>query len=271
MSGLTDKALGTLTDLVARSNAPVAAGEIGRVSVVHKFGRNPAVGANFVPVTMGGVYQTPQFSSATTLRIASGGNANDTAAGTGAREITLEGIDENGAFVSEAIATAGASASSATTATFARLYRFYVSASGTYATAAAGSHSGDIVIENGAGGTTWGTITSTGFPMGQSEIGAYTVPKGYTAYITEMSMLTDSSKPADIIFFKREGANETAAPYKRMAKVLSTDALAEAFMQNHITPLGPYPEYTDIGFLAKVAAGTASVSVDFEIILIENT
>ena len=54
------------------------------ISVVKKFGRNPAVGTSFVPVTQGSVYQTPQSGSATTLRIKAGGSANDTAAGSGA-------------------------------------------------------------------------------------------------------------------------------------------------------------------------------------------
>lgn len=269
MSVLTDKNLANISDLIAQSRAPVTAGDISGVSIVHKFGRNAAVGTTFVPVAFGGVYQTPQYGSATTLRIAAGGNANDTAAGTGAREITLQGLDENGNLVSEAVATAGASASSATTTTFSRLFRFYVSASGTYATASAGSHAGSIVVENGAGGTTWGTISATGFPMGQSEIACYTVPAGKVGYITEFDLITDATKPTDIILFKRENANETAAPYSRMSKVLSTDNLTVAFQQTHINPLGPFPAHTDIGFMAKVASGTASVAADFEIVLID--
>ena len=141
---------------------------IGQKTVA-KFGRNESVGTSFEPVALGGVYQTPQAASATTLRIKSGGDSNDTAAGSGARQVTLEGLDENFEEVSETVATNGASASSATTATFTRLYRVYVSESGTYATLAAGSHVGDIVIENGSGGTDWATISATDFPQSQSE------------------------------------------------------------------------------------------------------
>lgn len=252
----------------AGSNWTVAAGKYPNLSIVHKFGRNPAIGTTFAPVCMGGVYQTPQYGSATTLRIAAGGDANDTAAGSGARSITLQGLDETGALVSETIATAGASASSATTTTFSRLFRFYVEASGTYATASAGSHADDITIENGAGGTTWGVIDATSFPQGQSEVGAYTVPAGYTGYITEMTMISDATKPTDILLFQRKDANQTAAPYSRMSKVMSTDNLTVMFNQNHINPLGPFPAHTDLGFMAKVAIGTASVAVDFEILLV---
>lgn len=270
MSVLTDKNLATISDLLGRANAPVAAGDIDKVSIIHKFGRNPAVGTSYVPVCMGGVYNVPLFTNATALRIKAGGSALDDASGSGARSVTLQGLDETGTLASETIATAGTAASSSTTTTFSRLFRFFVATSGTYATATAGSHGGAITIENAAGGTDWGTITATGFPMGQSEVGCYTIPKGYTGYITEMAMLTDATKPADIILFQRQNANQTAAPYSRMSKVMSTDALSEAYYQNHINPLGPYPEYTDLGFMAKVAAGTASVSVDFEILLVEN-
>ena len=42
-------------------------GQIGGHTVIQKFGRNDSIGTTFSPVTIGGVYQTPQ--SATQLRI----------------------------------------------------------------------------------------------------------------------------------------------------------------------------------------------------------
>ena len=237
-----------------------------------KFGRNTAVGTSFVPICLGGIYQTPQAASATTLRIKAGGNANDTAAGSGAREITLIGLDENWNEVSETIATAGASASSATTATFTRLYRAYVSQSGTYATASAGSHSADIVIENGAGGTDWATITSTGFPVSQSEIGAYTVPTGYTGYAFLNSVTIDTGKTSDLIFFQRAGCDDTAAPYQAMRAQsvltgLQNDGLP--VLGGRQVPLGPFTGPCDLGFMGKVSTGTGSIAVEFEIFLVQ--
>ena len=177
----------------------VSKGKIAGHSMVHKFGHNTAIGTAFETVSVGGIYQTPQSTSATTLRIKSGGNANDTAAGSGAREVTLVGIDETGAEVSETLATAGASASSATTTTFMRLYRSFVSGSGTYANSSTGSHSADIVIENSAGGTDWATIVVNGFAKSQSEIGAYTIPVGYTGYLLGGFGFVDSTKVTDYV------------------------------------------------------------------------
>ena len=244
-------------------------GNIPYHTIVHKFGENDSVGTSYVPVARGGLYNTPQSTSATTLRIKAGGNANDTAAGTGAREITLIGIDETGAEVTETLATAGASASSATTTTFMRLYRAYVSASGTYATAAAGSHSANITIENGLGGTDWAIIDDTDFPKSQSEIGAYTIPVGYTGYFLSAFGFVDATKTTKLLFFKREGIMETAAPYQAMRAVFEERLEGGEFT---VEPKAPIYLGTgcDIGFMAKVDTTTAEVELDFEILLVKN-
>lgn len=249
----------------------VSRGLSGGVTSVKKFGRNSAVGTTYVPVALGGIYRTPQSTSATALRIKAGGNANDTAAGSGARQITLIGTDENFNEVTETLATAGASASSATTTTFTRLYRFFVSQSGTYATASAGSHVGDIVVEDSAGTQDWGTIDSANFPKGQSEIGAYTVQAGVTGYVKLRDLSIDSGKTIDMVFFSRTNCDQTSAPYDgmRAQSVISgvTGGSVETFGSVDV-PFGPYVGPTDIGFMARVASGTASVSVEFEIFLV---
>lgn len=238
---------------------------------IKKFGRNPAVGTAYEPISIGGIYRTPQSGSATTLRVKAGGNANDTAAGSGARSVTLVGSDENFNEVIETVDTAGASASSATTATFTRLYRMFVASSGTYATASSGSHSGDIVIQDSAGTQDWGTIDSTNLPKGQSEIGAYTIPAGKTGYVKLRDVSIDSGKTIDLVFFSRANCDETAAPYTAMRaqSVVSgvTGGSIETFGAVDI-PFGPYIGPTDIGFMARVTSGTASVSVEFEIFLV---
>ncbi len=256
---------------VADSKLPegteIAAGTVPGWSVVHKFGRNAAVGTSFVPCSIGGVYQTVQPASATSLRVAAG-NANDTAAGTGAREITLEGLDETGALVTEALATAGASASSGTTTTFIRLFRAYVSKSGTYATSSAGSHAANIVIENAAGGTTWATIDSTDFPRGQSEIGVYTVPLGYNGYVFDLTVNVsgNGTKPAELLFFQRANILEAAAPYTAMRLALNFGGVSDSFTY-HFPVAIKYAALTDMGFMCKAASGTPEVDVEFDILL----
>jgi hypothetical protein len=247
----------------------VAKGNIAGHSIIHKFGKNISTNTSFTPVSVGGIYQTPQTGSATTLRIKSGGNANDTAAGSGARKVMLEGIDETGAIVTEELTTAGASASSTTTTTFIRLYRAYVSESGTYGTSSTGSHSGAIVIENGGGGTDWAEISVTNYPKAQTEIGVYTIPNGYTGYLINAFGFTDSSKTTELIFFKRTGILDTSAPYDAVRIVFEERVEGGEFK---VDPKAPILLGTacDCGFMAKVGTGSAEVDVDFEILLIEN-
>jgi len=247
----------------------VSKGNVPGHSIIHKFGHNDTVGTTFEPITATGEYNTPQPASATTLRIKAGGDANDTAAGSGAREITLVGLDETGAEVTEAVATAGASASSATTTTFIRMYRAYVSASGTYATSTAASHAASITIENGAGGTDWASIELNGFGKSQTEIGAYTIPVGYTGYLLGAFGFVDSSKVTDLLFFKREGITTEAAPYDAMRMVFEERATDSSFAVGIKAPI-KLGTGCDCGFMAKVDVGTANVEVDFELLLIDN-
>ena len=246
----------------------VEKGNIPGHYVVHKFGRNTAVGTTFVPVTRGGIYQTPQAGSANTLRIKAGGDANDTAAGTGARQITLIGLNASGAEITETLATAGESASSATSNSFIRLYRAYVSQSGTYATASAGSHAAAITIENGSGGTDWASIEANGFPKAQTEIGAYSIPTGYTAYMLAADIHADTSKTTEILLFQRPGILKTSAPYDAM-RLVDTQIIKDQD-EVSVTVSGgiPFAGESDVGFMAKVDAGTAQVSIGFTLLLV---
>lgn len=249
-----------------------ARGLVGGLSTVKRIGRNAAVGTTFVPLSVGGIYQVPQSSSATALRVKSGGNVNDSAAGTGARAIRIEGLDAQFNPVTEAVLTAGASASLATTALFSRVFLAKVDESGTYATALAGSHAGDIVIENASGGTDWATISATDFPKAHTEIAAYTVPAGKTGYVKLRNVSVDTGKEIDLVFFYRRNADQTAAPYSAMEaeSVLTgvSGGSIEDFGDMDI-PFGPYVGPTDIGFMAKVSSGTASVAAEFDVFILD--
>lgn len=246
----------------------VTAGNAGaNAEAIHKFGHNDNVGTTYVPITVGGVYQTPQFNAATTLRIKSGGNANDTAAGTGARKIHIQGLGSDGEYHEEDVVTAGASASSSTVGSYVRLTRAYVIESGTYATSSAGSHSANIVIENTAGTEDWATIKVNGFAESQSAIAAYTVPAGKTAYIKQLYVSVAATKVASIILFQRPGANKTAAPYDAMRIVMEFHNIENDAHFDPQMPLGPFAEYTDLGLMGKLSSGSGEIDADFEILL----
>jgi len=268
MAHWTDEQAGDITNDTAPFppfHLGVTQGTQTGYSVVHKFGRNSDVGTSFVPVCNGGEYQTPQVAGATTLRVKAGGDSDDDAAGSGARSVTLQGLDETGALASETLATAGTSASAYTTTTFIRLFRLFVASSGTYATATAASHADDITIEDGS--NDWATIDATDFPRSQSQIGVYSIPLGYKGFIERVEVSTQSNKVVDLNFYARENILETAAPYTAMKLKRELVGIEGNSESTFPIPKGPYPALTDIGFMARVSTGTADVSVDFTILL----
>lgn len=247
--------------------SPFGFGRAQSDDIVHKFGQSLDVGTSYAPVSIGEIYRTPQVAGATALRVKAGGDAGDTAAGAGARGVTLIGLDETGAYAEETIATAGISASSNTTTTFLRLFRAFVSASGTYATASAGSHVADIVIENSAGTEDWATIKLSNFPLGQSEIGFYTVPLGKRALVQQIVLEVDATKAVDFIFLQRPNILETSDPYSAMRVVQGFSGVEGVFNLQLANPY-IFSALTDIGFMAK-GSSPAEVSCDFEMQILD--
>lgn len=248
----------------------VSEGLVPGYSLVHKFGRNSAVGTDLTPVCDGGFYRTPTAS--TTLEVLSD-DADDAAAGAGAQEVTLLGLDANFNAISATVETDGTNAVTIDT-DFMRLYRMYVSRSGTYATQTAPSQQGTITVREDGGGDTWATlpeIGTTGFAVGQSLIGAYTVPAGYTAYIMSVTMAVDSVKSCDMYFFARDNADDVTTPYTGIMRLKNVYVGVSGIHENTHFAREPYSEKTDIGYLAVVSTGTADVSVEFELLLKDNT
>lgn len=238
--------------------------------VHHQFGRNVAVGTTYAPISDIGVYRTPQPANAVHLRVKAGGNAADTANGAGARSVKLWGLNASGDEVTEIIATAGASASAATTNSFIRLYLAEVYEGGTYGTQSAGSHVGNITIERATGGEDWAQIQLNGFPSSTTGIGSITVPRNHVGLLASIRISPEQSgsTTSDILILKREGILQAAAPYKPVMKVQEFVQVTQTITLDFEMPI-KFPELTDIGVLAKVSNGTGAVSIDMEILMLE--
>jgi len=244
----------------------VQQGKIQGHSLVHKFGRNPAVASG----TEEGVLQISggQFifrTSATTFRIAAGGDVADTAAGAGAREITIQGIDSNLNEVTETIATAGASASSATTASFWRVHRAWVSDCGTYT----GNNVADIVVED-SGGAASHIMIAAG--EGQSQYAGYTIPSGKTGYLLSLHGSVGANKDdAEVKVYTRDNFNDVTAGYQAKRLRLNYDGATGFLPYTPISPELALSPLTDIWVTAVGAgAGGSTVSIDFEILLVDD-
>ena len=247
----------------------IAKGGIERHKFVQKFGTNEAVGVSYVPVTSSGVFETPMSTGAAAVRLKAGGNANDTAAGSGAREVTVYGLDDSWNEAEEAIATNGVLASLYTSTLWTRIDRERVTKSGTYATSAAGSHAAALITEDAAANI-WSEIPFDGFPFGTTEVASRSIAAGDVAYIIRTRTFTDSAKTTELLLFVRELADEVAAPYSGVMRVLEHYHLkggpeTQDFSDAPIKVVGP----ADIGFMARVDVGTAAVSAGF-LLMIES-
>ena len=244
----------------------VQKGDVPGHSIVHKFGES-TVGTTLQPVTESGFYRTPTV--ATALEFVSD-DVNDTAAGSGAREITVIGLNSSWVEVTQTFATNGTTPVALVTDLI-RLYRWYVSSSGTYADQSNGSHAGTLTIREAGAGQVWTTIDTTPLAKGQSQIGVYTIPVGKTGYIVSEHAVVDSNKDIDILAFRRDNADDVTVPYSGVMRMLNQFiGVAGDIPLVPRSPMSGLVGPCDVGFMAKVDTGTGAVSVDFEILLVDD-
>jgi hypothetical protein len=205
------------------------------------------------------------------VRVKAGGNVNDTATGSGARAITVEGITLNAgvlAMEQETIALAGASASAYTTKTFIRVFRAWVSDinTGTY-----DANAGDIVIEQNIATVGWRDIIKIGAGEGQTLYAGFAIPTGFTGYLLSAHITVDSGKNVNIRCFTRDNLAMAAtgvAESKRLK--LHWDGITGSFVYKPTTPEIILPAESDIWFEAYGNGAIAQVSCDFELVLVED-
>jgi hypothetical protein len=243
-------------------------------SRIHKFGSNAELGTDIEDIwTVGGIYDWAQ--SAVSLEAISD-SADDAVEGTGARVITVQGLDNNFSEIEEDIALAGTVATSATTAEFIRINRAFVKTAGVYASTAAGGNAGTITIRTAGGGNTHCRILyrsdlATDFGVGQSQISRYTVPAGLTACIASYQMTVEALKVVTFWLWQRQRADNVSAAFAPKRLVQQFDGIDNRFTSSIVTPLGPFPEKTDLWWSGVTSTGiNAKVSVDFEVIQVKD-
>lgn len=241
----------------------VAKGNIPGHSLVHKFGRNSEV----PNATFEGINQLSALfnflTAPTTVRVKAG-NVNDDSGGSGAREITVQGLDSTGALASETIATNGVSVSANTTTSFWRVFRMFVSASGTYGA----GNTGQVIVENSAGTI---DLISLAAEESQSQYGAYAIPLGKTGYLLSVLVMADSIKAADFRLFIRNNLTDASvAPFSALQLKLYWDGIIGSTSLNPNSPIQSIPALSDIWMEAEGSGAQTEVSIDFEILLVDD-
>lgn len=240
----------------------IAMGLFSDLSYITKYSTNEAVGTSWTDVWSNSAGSLTHLTTAYTVT-ATSSSANDTAAGSGAQTIRVEGLDENWTVATEDITMNGVSASSATTTTFIRVYRAYVLTTGTYG----GRNAGTIDIKETNGSTIQAQIPliST-LGAGQTLMSQYTVPALKTGYVVGMHVDVASSKTVNVSVEFRLNADDVTTPYSPWRKALHIQGVSGS---TSLLPPLPFifPQKTDIRVLAKTDTGTAEIAFNYQLIL----
>ena len=245
-------AVGYLTE----QNINIARGLIRGATVIHKFGRNPSVGG--APETIweqGGIYT--YLTVASTVYV-SGADAQDSAAGTGARTVTVQGLDANYNAIEETLTVDGA----VSTKSFLRIFRAFVASAGSLLT-----NKGDVLVSTGAsgGGTVLAKIatigTGTVYGQGQTNLALYTIPAGKTGFLTNWNVGVGAyNDSVTASLYRREVGNGLIFRTRDIMDV--PGGIHPRIYQVPFT----LPEKTDIEVRAIASTGT-NMSSTFDIIL----
>ena len=241
----------------------VARGQITFHSSFCQFGINGAVGTELETVWVGGgSYSFPASATTTTV---SSSSTSDTSAGTGAQTVLVEGVNANYVAVSET-----ASLNGQTGVTLANQYlrvnKLTVLTAGSGGTSAGSIYVGTGAINTGVPAV---VINRTGTSSNESEAGFYTVPAGYTAYITRWTMSSANAGPTANIatrFVLRVRPYGGVFGYKAVYN-LPGNGVYEC---EAAYPL-PLPEKTDLEILSLTSADSAYVSTQLQMVRIANS
>jgi len=157
----------------------VSRGQISWHRNVTIFGYNPDVDTSRVTVwPYTGIIPVP--AAALQLSVSSS-STSDTAAGTGARTVYLEGLDGNHNTVSETVTLNGQTAVT-TVNSYLHINNAYVATAGSGLSAAGDIYFGTGTVTLGVPATVYDLIK---FDYNQRITGSYTVPANYTAYVSQ--------------------------------------------------------------------------------------
>ena len=238
----------------------VARNQITAHKTLFKFGINGDVGTSVETVWgQGGTYVYP--TAATVMKISSS-SADDAAAGTGARTISIAGLDANYNEISETVILNGQTAVN-TVNSYLRIFRMFVVTAGSGATAAGTIYAGTGTVTSGVPATVYATIVLT---ANQTQLAFWTVPAGYTLYLMGVYYSSANSTANASTNFQL-----IERPLGGVFRIQSSTRLPGNgdFVLDLHTPIA-FPEKTDIEIRAVASAGSSNVSAEFEGIYIKN-
>jgi hypothetical protein len=238
----------------------VARNQVDGHKSLFKFGVNGDVGTSPETVwAQGGTYS--YLSAAAVMKISSS-STNDAAAGTGARTITIFGLDGNYNEISETVILNGQTAVN-TTNSYLRISRMFVVTAGSGATAAGTIYAGTGDVTTGVPANIYGTIA---LGANQTQMAFWTVPAGYTLYFTGL-FFTSGNTNANAWTNFQLIQRPLGGVFRQQSS--SRTAGNGNFILDFHTPIS-FTEKTDIEVRAVASTASSNVSAEFEGIYIKN-
>jgi len=235
----------------------VSNGEIEGVGYIEKFGMNVDVDANKETIwDAGGIYQ--YLTTAETVFVTST-LGTDSATGTGARTVEIQGLDADYNLVYETLTVGGG----AGTQEFLRIFRVKVLTAGS-----SGVNEGTVSITSSGTSTVLAQIGIDGSGgnaagRGQTFMSLYTVPAGKTAYLTQWTVGAGKQN-TDAVAFMMARTFDNGWNSKDIITVSAT-----TYAKDYKIPL-KFDEKTDIEIRAYSTTNNSLVSSTFNLILIDN-
>lgn len=235
-------------------NAAISNGLVAGTKTIYKFGFNPDIdGPEETVWSNGGIYVYPTTAARMYVNSTS---ANDTTGGAGVRSIRIFGLDANYNEVSEDLAMTGQS-QTLTANTYIRVYRAYALTAGSLGTAA-----GTIYIANGAG------LNGSSIPTGdilanlgtdnQTQLALWTVPAGYTFYLSQVDFTAAVSQANTYMTTKLR-----VRDFGGVFRTLFVNVLQSGTYVTDIQIPLALPEKTDIECRASSSSNNNPVSASF--------
>lgn len=244
----------------------ISRGNVKGHRIVHKFGQ-ALLGTDVVPITASLTFQTPMTPQLIEVLSTS---ASDATGGVGGTKVRIEAIGADYTEVTIDVDMNGLTPVPVLTPVL-RLNRMYVIESGSYATATQPSHVGAISARTVGTTDVWGVMSVDPIPFGQSEIGAYTIPIGHKAYLLRKDIYAETGKSVKMYFFQRPNIDDITPPYSGVFRLVQREiGIVGSASSEHPAGRGPFVGPCDVGFMGHVTVTAAEVSVEFEMVLIQD-
>lgn len=227
----------------------VSRGQVPGAAVQNIYGYQAAVTTTTVPLWENATTYTYPASASTMLLYSS--SASDTAV-----SVFINGLDTNYDLQTETLVLTNGATGVSTVKSYRRINSISI----------VGSNNPVGIIRLSNAGKTE-TYAQINVGIGRSQMSIYTVPNGYTFYLTRVSGYVSPNNNAN---FYCNYSVWTRNVSTGIETVLQQAPFVNIYNTTRVAPR-PYPQKTDVQWRAQMSAGTSIVSIGVEGVLIQGT